>query len=76
MEKGPSTYAEYWTSPYNEIKHFNDHGWQMGFKNDFIGYSEAAKNLALSKENGKILSYKREDGCTCKFNKENRHPKR
>ena len=42
------TYAEYWTSPYNEVKHFNDHGWQMGFKDDFIGYSEAAKNLALS----------------------------
>ena len=42
MEKGPSTYAEYWTSPYNEVKHFNDHGWQMGFENDFIGYSEAA----------------------------------
>ena len=45
MEKGPSTYAEYWTSPYNAVKHFNDHGWQMGFKDDFIGYSEAAKNF-------------------------------
>ena len=45
----------------------------MGFKDDFIGYSQAAKDLALSEENEKILSYKRDDGCTCKFNKENRH---
>ena len=73
MEKGPSTYAEYWTSPFNEVEHFVRHGWQMWFDNDFIGYSEAAKNLALSEDNEKILSYKRDDGCTCKFNRDNRH---
>ena len=72
MEKGPSTYAEYWTSPYNEVKHFNDHGWQMGFENDFIGYSEAAKNLALS-EADDVLAFVRKDGYVCKFNTTLRH---
>lgn len=69
MEKGPSTYAEYWTSPYNEVEHFTRHGWQMGFENNFTGYSEAAKDLALSQENESIMSYTRNDGCQCKFNK-------
>lgn len=73
MEKGPSSYAEYWTSPYNEVEHFGRHGWQMGFENDFIGYSQAAKDLAMSEDSETILSYKRSDGCICKFNKENRH---
>ena len=72
MEKGPSTYAEYWTSPYNEVKHFNDHGWQMGFENNLVGYSEAAKNLALS-EDGNVLAFVRKDGCICKFNTTLRH---
>lgn len=71
MEKGPSTYAEYWTSPYNQSKHFEKHGWQMGFTDNFSGYCEAAKKLALSDDNEKILSYKRDDGCICRFNKEN-----
>lgn len=72
MEKGPSTYAEYWTSEYNEVKHFERHGWQMGFENDFLGYSQAARDLALS-DDEEILSYERDDGCVCKFNRENRH---
>ena len=73
MEKGPSTYAEYWTSSYNEVEHFGRHGWQMGFEDNFEGYSQAAKDLALQENNETILSYKRNDGCTCKFNRENRH---
>ena len=72
MEKGPSTYAEYWTSPYNEVEHFARHGWQMDI-NDIQEYSRLSKDLALSQENEKILSYKRDDGCVCKFNKETRH---
>lgn len=26
MEKGPSTYAQYWISENSEVKHFKDHG--------------------------------------------------
>ena len=72
MEKGPSTYAEYWTSPYNEVKHFNEHGWQMGFEDNFIGYSEAAKNLALSNTE-EVFEFVRKDGCICKFDTIRRH---
>lgn len=72
MEKGPSTYAEYWTSEYNEIKHFYEHGWQMGFAYDIQGFSNAAKTLALS-EDEYTCSFKRKDECTCKFNKATRH---
>lgn len=73
MEKGPSTFAEYWTSRYNVIDHFERHGWQMGFDDDFLGYCEAAKNLALSEDSETVLSYKRADGCICKFNRGNRY---
>jgi len=45
----------------------------MGFEDDFIGYCEAAKNLASSEDSETIFSYKRDDGCTCKFNIENKH---
>lgn len=45
----------------------------MGFDGDFPGYSQTAKDLALSEDSAKVLSYKRDDGCTCKFNKENRY---
>ena len=55
MEKGPSTYAEYWTSPYNEVEHFGRHGWQIGFEDNLQGYSQAAKDLALSEDNETIL---------------------
>ena len=44
----------------------------MGFKDDFVGYSEAAKNLALS-EDDDVLAFVRKDGCTCKFNTRLRH---
>ena len=27
MEKGPSTYAEYWTNEYAEVNHFYAHGY-------------------------------------------------
>lgn len=49
MEKGPSTFAEYWTSEYSEIYHFNKHGEKMGYKDDIQGYTNAAKNFAKTK---------------------------
>ncbi len=56
MEKGPSTYAEYWTSPYAEVEHYTRHGKQMGFENNIQRYSKAAKDFAL-KEGNSILSF-------------------
>ena len=41
MEKGPSTFAQYWTSEISEVKHFKDHGKQMGF-DKIVEYSRAA----------------------------------
>lgn len=32
MEKGPSTFAEYWTSEYSEIYHFYEQGEELGQK--------------------------------------------
>ena len=31
MEKGPSIYAEYWTSEYNEIYYFYAHADEFGY---------------------------------------------
>ena len=55
MEKGPSTYAEYWTSPYAEVEHYIRHGRQMGFEK-IEEYSKAAKEFA-SKKSDSILSF-------------------
>ena len=30
MEKGPSEYAKYWTSPYAEVNHFYFHAYDIG----------------------------------------------
>ena len=56
MEKGPSTYAEYWTNPYAEVEHYKRHGKQMGFENNIHGYSKAARKFAL-KEGDSVLSF-------------------
>jgi len=67
MEKGPSTSAEYWTSEYSEVKHFDKHGEEMGYRNDIQGYSQAAKNFANN--NGRhIKSFKAQNGSTYKYN--------
>lgn len=67
MEKGPSTYAEYWTSEYNEVEYYK-HAKEFGFSK-IIDYSEAAMKFAKSNdENIKILG--RSDDSICKFNSE------
>lgn len=55
MEKGPSTYAEYWTSPYAEVNHFYFHAYDMGYIN-ITEYSQAARAFAL-KEGDSIISF-------------------
>ncbi len=59
MEKGPSNYAEYWTSDYNEGEHFGRHGKQIGFENNDAGKEAYSKQaLELAKATGEdILSF-------------------
>ena len=54
MEKGPSTWGEYWTSEFSEEKHFEDHGSEMGF-DTLEEYSKAAMKFAKSKERDKVV---------------------
>ena len=67
MEKGPSTYAEYWTSPYAEIDHFDRHGELLGY-DTIIEYSEGAKNLIKS-SNIYLRKFKAPNGSVYIFNK-------
>ena len=55
MEKGPSTFAQYWTSEYRLIDHFDRHGPQMGYSDDIIGFIKYARDaikFARSTERG------------------------
>lgn len=56
MEKGPSEYAKYWTSPYDEVNHFYSHADEMGiFK--IIEYSKKAVEF-LNHESDSIIAFK------------------
>lgn len=66
MEKGPSTYAEYWTSEFREIKHFYDHAHEFGF-NKITDYSEAAMNFANNTGRG-VKAFKAYNGSIYKYN--------
>lgn len=65
MEKGPSTYAEYWTSPYNEVEHYK-HAKEFGF-DKITEYSEAAMKFGKS-EDKELKIFKRSDDSICKYN--------
>ena len=60
MEKGPSEFAEFWTSPYNELYHFYAHGDEFGFTL-LTEYSESAIEFANSEDDGK-MSFVSENG--------------
>ena len=64
MEKGPSTYAEYWTSPENEVKHFK-HAKEFGF-DKLTQYSQSAKKFAENNERG-IKSFRAMNGSIYKY---------
>ena len=66
MEKGPSEYAEFWTSEFNEVSHIKRHSKHMKFKNPY-DYSKAAKEFALNQDPN-ILSFKSMQGATYKYN--------
>ncbi len=55
MEKGPSEFAEYWTSEYEEVNHFYFHADEFGYQL-ITEYSKAAYNFANEK-GSKILSF-------------------
>lgn len=65
MEKGPSTYAEYWTSPYNEVEHYK-HAKEFGF-DKITDYSEAAMKFGKS-EDETLKIFRRSDDSICKYN--------
>lgn len=62
MEKGPSIYAEYWTSERNEVYHFYEHGYDMGY-GWITDYSEAAVEFVQS-DSETMMSFSSEDGTT------------
>ena len=69
MEKGPSTFAQYWTSEYRLIDHFERHGPLMGYSKDiegFIKYARDAIKFARSNERG-IKSFKDFNGSIYKY---------
>lgn len=55
MEKGPSTFAEYWISPYEEVNHFYFHADEFGFTL-ITEYSQAAKDFA-NREGDNTISF-------------------
>lgn len=64
MEKGPSTFAEYWTSEYNEVEHYK-HAKEFGF-DKITDYSNAAMKFGKSK-NDSLLIFRRSDDSICKY---------
>lgn len=64
MEKGPSEYAENWTSPENEVEHFK-HAKEFNLKP--YEYSESAKRF-IENEDDDNLIFKTEDGTVYKYN--------
>lgn len=68
MEKGPSTYAEYWTNEYAEVNHFYAHGYDMEYTY-ITDYSQAAINFANS-EDEENISFTAENGSTYKYNED------
>jgi len=68
MEKGPSEYARYWTSEFNEVNHFTWHGYDMGFYL-ITDYSSAAVDFAHSTSET-LKSFTAKDGSKCQYDPE------
>ncbi len=65
MEKGPSTYAEYWTSEYAEVDHFDRHGFLLGY-DTITEYSLGARNFINSSN---LRKFRTPNGSVYMFNK-------
>ena len=64
MEKGPSEYADNWTSPENEVEHFKH---AKEFNLNPYDYSESAKRFKENEDEDNLI-FKKEDGTTYKYN--------
>lgn len=68
MEKGPSTYAEYWTYEGSDVLHTIEHAKEFNLKdNDLEKYRQAARNFIRHKEKGNMLFVKK-NGSVYKYN--------
>ena len=70
MEKGPSAFAQYWTSEYRLIDHFDRHGPKMGYSNDIDGlikYARDSIKFARSNERG-MKTFRAYNGSIYKYN--------
>ena len=67
MEKGPSTYAEYWTSEYSEVDHFDRHGYLLGY-DTITEYSQGARNF-INSSSSNIRKFKAPNGSIYMFNR-------
>ena len=68
MEKGPSTFAQYWTSEYSLFHHFDEHGAEMGYDEDeIIEYARDAIKFARSSERG-IKAFRATNDSIYKYN--------
>lgn len=65
MEKGPSEYAKYWTSDYNELYHFYAHADEFGYVL-IRDYSKAAVDF-LNRDDEDIESFTAKDGRVYKY---------
>lgn len=68
MEKGPSEFAEYWTSEFSAIDHYDRHGELLGYEN-FSEYLKGAKDFIENTNLNNILRFKAPNGSVYKFNK-------
>lgn len=67
MEKGPSTYAEYWTSEYAEVDHFDRHGFLLRY-DTITEYSLGAKKF-INSSSSNIRKFRAPNGSIYMFNK-------
>lgn len=65
MEKAPSEYAKYWTSPENEVKHFK-HATQFGLKGYPYKYSKKAVDFFNDKDSN-IRKFTTKDGTIYRY---------
>lgn len=56
MEKAPSEYAKYWTSPYAEVNHFYFHAYDIGITR-IVEYSSKAIDF-LNRNGESVISFR------------------
>ena len=68
MEKGPSTFAEYWAYEGSDAVHVGEHANEFGLdKTQLYTYRQAAKKFVITKIQGNML-FKKANGSIYKYN--------